>query len=69
MFNQRLIEGELAESDLTFLRDLETTRRLFVRSLQGVHHPRVVYPEIKPPEPERASSDEPQPQTQTAPAA
>ena len=68
MFNQRLIEGELAESDLT-LRDLETTRRLFVRSLQGVHHPRVVYPEIKPPQPESAPSDEPQPQTKPVPAA
>lgn len=68
MFNQRLIEGELAESDLT-LRDLETTRRIFVRSLQGVHHPRLVYPEIKPPQSESASSDESQPQTQPAAAA
>ena len=67
MFNQRLIEGELAESDLT-LRDLETTRRVFVRSLQGVHHPRVVYPEIKPPL-ESAPPNEPQPQTKPAPAA
>lgn len=68
MFNQRLIEGELAESDLT-LRDLETTRRLFVRSLQGVHHPRVVYPEIKPPPLESAPPNEPQPQTKPASAA
>ncbi len=67
MFNQRLIEGELADSDLT-LRDLETTRRVFVRSLQGVHHPRVVYPEIKPPL-ESPQHDEPQPQAKPAPAA
>ena len=66
MFNQRLIDGELAESDLT-LRDLETTRRLFVRSLQGVHHPRVVYPEIKPPKLESPQIDEPQPQAKPAP--
>ncbi len=46
IINQRLVEGELADSDLT-LRDLETIRQVFVQSLQGVHHPRIKYPEIK----------------------
>jgi hypothetical protein len=68
IFTQRLVEGELAESDLT-LRELETARRLFVRSLQGVHHPRVVYPEIKSQPPEGVQPHEPKPQTKSAPAA
>ncbi|MCA9870706.1 MAG: hypothetical protein KC487_10070, partial [Anaerolineae bacterium] len=45
IINQKLIEGELSESPLT-LQDLETVRQVFVRSLKGVHHPRVVYPEV-----------------------
>ena len=39
IINQKLIEGELSQSPLTLL-DLETTRRIFVQSLQGAHHPR-----------------------------
>ncbi len=66
IFNQRLTEDELAESDLT-LRDLETTRRLFVQSLQGVHHPRVVYPEIKPQPLESSLTDDPQPKAKPVP--
>lgn len=42
--NQKLMEGELADSDLT-LRELETVRQVLVRALQGLHHPRVKYPE------------------------
>ena len=50
IINQKLIEGELSESPLT-LQDLETVRQVFVRSLKGVHHPRVVYPEAaRPPQ-------------------
>lgn len=45
--NQRLMDGELSASDLT-LRDLEIVQQVFVRSLQGIHHPRVKYPEVKP---------------------
>ena len=44
IINQKLIEGELSESPMT-LQDLEMVRQVFVRSLKGVHHPRVVYPE------------------------
>ncbi len=44
IINQKLIEGELSESPMT-LQDLEIVRQVFVRSLKGVHHPRVVYPE------------------------
>jgi hypothetical protein len=44
IIGQRLNEGELSQSDLT-LRELEVIREAFVRSLQGVHHPRIKYPE------------------------
>jgi hypothetical protein len=50
IINQKLIEGELSQSPLTLM-DLETTRRIFVQSLQGAHHPRIVYPEAKTPQP------------------
>ncbi|GAB4565260.1 MAG: HDIG domain-containing protein [Anaerolineae bacterium] len=54
IIQQRLLDGELDESDLT-LRDLDLIRQAFVRTLQGVHHPRIRYPEAveTPPEGER----------------
>jgi hypothetical protein len=48
IINQKLIEGELSRCPLTLM-DLETARRVFVQSLQGAHHPRIVYPEAAPP--------------------
>jgi len=44
MISQRLLEGQLDESDLT-LRDLDRIRQAFVDVLRGVHHPRIRYPE------------------------
>jgi len=44
IINQRLLEGELDESDLT-LRELDHIRQAFVDVLRGVHHPRIRYPE------------------------
>jgi putative nucleotidyltransferase with HDIG domain len=44
MIADRLSQGELDDSDLT-LRDLDRIRRCFVAVLQGVHHPRIQYPE------------------------
>ncbi len=43
VINERLMEGELDACDLT-LRDLDQTRKAFVRILQGVYHPRIKYP-------------------------
>jgi hypothetical protein len=60
IINQKLIEGELSQSPLTLM-DLETTRRIFVQSLQGAHHPRIVYPEAKTPQPPALNADEPKP--------
>jgi membrane-associated HD superfamily phosphohydrolase len=42
--NERLLEGELDECDLT-LKDLEVIKRSFTKQLQGVYHPRIEYPE------------------------
>jgi membrane-associated HD superfamily phosphohydrolase len=47
IINQKLIEGELSRCPLTLM-DLEAARRVFVQSLQGAHHPRIVYPETAP---------------------
>jgi membrane-associated HD superfamily phosphohydrolase len=41
--NERLLEGELDECDLT-LKDLEVIKRSFTKQLQGVYHPRIEYP-------------------------
>jgi hypothetical protein len=42
----RVLEGALSNSDLTF-KELETVKETFVHILQGVHHPRIRYPEKK----------------------
>jgi putative nucleotidyltransferase with HDIG domain len=44
LIDERIAEGELDESNLTF-RDLQTIRDVFLQVLQGVHHPRIAYPE------------------------
>ncbi len=44
LIDERVAEGELGESNLTF-KDLEAIRGVFVQVLQGVHHPRISYPE------------------------
>ncbi|MCI0477569.1 MAG: HDIG domain-containing protein [Anaerolineales bacterium] len=44
IFNERLRDGQLDESDLT-LRDLQQTKEAFFGVLQGLYHPRVKYPE------------------------
>jgi putative nucleotidyltransferase with HDIG domain len=44
LIDERVAEGELNESNLTF-RDLQVTKEVFLQVLQGVHHPRIQYPE------------------------
>jgi cyclic-di-AMP phosphodiesterase PgpH len=44
IFNERLRDGQLDESDLT-LRDLIQVKEAFFGVLQGLYHPRVKYPE------------------------
>ena len=45
LIDERVAEGELNDCNLTF-RELQITKEVFVQVLQGVHHPRVVYPEL-----------------------
>jgi hypothetical protein len=56
--NDKLLRGELDESDLT-LRDLDKIREAFTNILQGVFHPRIKYPEgaLKEPEPATQGDD------------
>ncbi len=54
LINDRIADGELNESNLT-LRELKIIREVFQQVLQGVHHPRIAYPESdnknRPPSP------------------
>ena len=52
LIEQRVAEGELDECNLTF-KELQTIKGLFVQVLQGVHHPRVAYPEPVKSRPEK----------------
>ena len=44
LIDERVAEGELSESNLTF-RELQVIKEVFMQVLQGVHHPRIQYPE------------------------
>lgn len=44
LIDSRVAEGVLNQCELTF-RDLQTIREVFIQVLQGVHHPRISYPE------------------------
>jgi putative nucleotidyltransferase with HDIG domain len=44
LIDERVAEGELNDSNLTF-RELQLTKEVFLQVLQGVHHPRIQYPE------------------------
>ena len=48
LFTDRVLEGALSNSDLTF-KELETVKQTFIHILQGVHHPRIRYPDKKSP--------------------
>jgi len=52
IFRDRLLSGELDESDL-HLRDLDRIRKAFLEILQGQFHPRITYPGNALPEPPR----------------
>ena len=44
LIDERVANGELDESDLTF-KELQVVKDVFLQVLQGVHHPRIKYPE------------------------
>jgi putative nucleotidyltransferase with HDIG domain len=66
LIDERMMSGELDESELTFA-DLQKVRTVFLQVLQGVHHPRIVYPEPAKSEAPAAALVE-APPTGTAPA-
>ncbi|HEX2914849.1 MAG TPA: HDIG domain-containing protein [Chloroflexia bacterium] len=47
IIDDRIREHQLSECDLT-LRDIEEIRTLFVEILNGIYHPRIVYPDKEP---------------------
>jgi putative nucleotidyltransferase with HDIG domain len=44
LIDERIASGELNESNLTF-RELQIVKEVFLHVLQGVHHPRIRYPD------------------------
>ena len=55
LIDDRVAEGELNECNLTF-KELQIVKDIFIQVLQGVHHPRVVYPEkVKKPASEQTN--------------
>ena len=44
LIDERITSGELNESNLTF-RELQIVKDVFLHVLQGVHHPRILYPD------------------------
>lgn len=44
LIDERIASGELNQSNLTF-RELQTVKDVFLHVLQGVHHPRIKYPD------------------------
>ncbi len=62
IFKMRLEGGQLDESNLT-LNDLRMLRDTFITALQGIFHPRIVYPKAPeqkmPPQPAPAETDAP----------
>lgn len=44
LITQRVLDGSLRQSNLTFA-EMETIKETFIQVLQGVHHPRIKYPD------------------------
>jgi putative nucleotidyltransferase with HDIG domain len=55
VIEDRLAKGQLDRTDLT-LKDLDTIRRSFVKTLKNVYHPRIKYPESEQPPPQITQS-------------
>lgn len=66
LIRERLNSGQLDKTNLT-LKDLDTIRRSFVKSLKGIYHPRIQYPQLDKPGGEKGDAPQPLPQTQTEP--
>jgi len=65
VIEDRMAKGQLDRTDLT-LKDLDTIRRSFVKTLKNMYHPRLRYPNGAPenegpPEESRPPAEETQP--------
>ena len=47
LITDRVLEGALDSSPLTF-NELQIVKQVFVQVLQGIHHPRISYPQPAP---------------------
>ncbi|RIK35203.1 MAG: metal-dependent phosphohydrolase, partial [Chloroflexi bacterium] len=47
IIQERVDDGQFDECDLT-MRDIDAIRRAFVQMLEGIYHPRIDYPEVRP---------------------
>jgi len=65
IINDKLSQGELDDSELT-LQDLKNIRAAFVKTLQGVFHPRVKYPEPLKQAANKVKKEEPKPTAKKA---
>jgi putative nucleotidyltransferase with HDIG domain len=57
VIEDRLAQKQLARTDLT-LKNLDTIRRSFVKTLRSIYHPRIRYPEAAAPEAASPAADE-----------
>ena len=60
LIDERIAEGELDDSNLTF-KEVQTIKEVFMRVLEGVHHPRISYPEPAQKQADDAENDAPAP--------
>ncbi|MEZ4659916.1 MAG: HDIG domain-containing protein [Caldilineaceae bacterium] len=65
LIDTRVMDGELNDSNLTF-QELQIVKDVFLRVLQGVHHPRIVYPERSKASPTQATASPAGPSGQPA---
>lgn len=47
IIQERVDDGQFDECDLT-MRDIDAVRRAFVQMLEGIYHPRIEYPDVRP---------------------
>ena len=67
LIDTRVMDGELNDSNLTF-QELQIVKDVFLRVLQGVHHPRIVYPERSKAAQPKAAAPAGEQAAQSAPA-
>ena len=67
LITERVLDGALDSSSLTF-HELQVIKTVFLQVLQGVHHPRIPYPQSAPTQTEGQNEVSPDTRPQPAPA-